>query len=108
MTLLTCDGTILKTDIGSGFEDGSVLVIDVCLELGLNGLAVEVNGGLYPEELFWAITYPSGFVDTGGAGLVRKGGCISPFPSAQPTVTPMPTVPCELYTIEIYDEFGDG
>ena len=108
MELSSCRGVVLESDIGDTFDIGDAQTVELCFEVGLNGLGIEVGGGLYPEELSWAITFPSGVVETGGPGFVRKGPCVSPYPSPQPTATPMPTAPCELYMIELSDEFGDG
>ena len=107
MTLASCNGTVLQSGIGDAFVDGNVLIIGaLCLEAGLNGLLVEVDGGTYPDDVSWSITFPSGVVETGVAGSQEIGAC--PAPSPAPSVSAMPTVACELYTIELYDSYGDG
>ena len=120
MALSSCNGTPLVNGIGSTFTKGELRVIDdICLEVGLEGLSVEIGGGLYPEEASWSITFPSGRVEIGdGDSPFRSGSCISPYPTTQPSVspmptslpsvTPMPTAPCEVYTIELSDSYGDG
>ena len=128
MTLSSCNGTVIANGIGSTFYEGpSQIVGQLCLEVGLDGLSVEVGGGLYQLETSWSITFPSGYVESGsGAGPVRSGTCISPFPTLQPSVSSMPTsspsitpiptslpsftptTPCEIYRVQLYDVFGDG
>lgn len=106
MNLTSCSGSVIESAIGSAFVDGSLQTIRVCLEVGFDGLVVEVGGGLYPNEVSWSLTFPSGIVETGGAGSSEVGVC--PVPSPQPSMTRMPTTPCESYTAELYDNFGDG
>ena len=109
MTLFSCDGTELESDIGSTFTDGSGPVNDTfCLESGLGGLIIDVSGGEFDEDAYWAMTFPSGDVKTGVAGSQEFGTCVSPFPSAAPSVTSMPTELCETYVVELQDDFGDG
>ena len=119
MNLTSCEGASLATGIGSTFLGGNGPVNDtVCLENGLGGLVVEVGGGLYPEDVSWSLTLPSGSVKTGVAGSLEIGTCVSPYPSphpsvtaiptAEPSVSNMPTMLCELYSIELNDVFGDG
>jgi len=78
-----------------------------CLKHGLSGLVVDVSGGDFPEDVSWSLTFPSGDVKTGEAGD-WSGSCTSPFPTLQPSVTSLPTEGCDLYTIELYDSYGDG
>ena len=107
MTLLTCGGKVLASGIGSAFDDGEVQVMDnVCLEEGLNGLALNVGGGLFPEDVSWSLTFPSGIVEKGGAGYWSSEACYPPSP--QPSNTFSPTRACALYVVETYDSFGDG
>ena len=106
MTLTSCTGIVLASGIGEAFVDGSVVAEDLCLEVGLDGLVVDVSGGEFSLEISWNITLPSGLIEAGRAGSTEIGSC--PKPSAQPSVTPMPTSPCERYTVELYDNFGDG
>ena len=91
----------------------------VCLEAGHNGVIVEVGGGLYPNEISWSVTLPSGIKETGGdAGSWEIGKCPTPsvqpsltlLPTPQPSITSIPTVPvpCEIYSIELHDSYGDG
>ena len=133
MTLLTCNGTVLASDIGSTFYGGDFQVANLCLEVGLSGLIVEVGGGSQTNEVSWIITFPSGNVEGGGAGSWTSPLCISPSPShqpsnppsmtlmptnipsvtsvptVQPSVTSIPTSPaCEFYTIDMFDGYGDG
>ena len=103
MTLSSCSGTSLASGIGGTFDDGFGPVnITVCFETGLNGLVVDVGGGTYPDDISWSLTFPSGIVESGVAGPRSLGECGSPYPSIQPSR------PCELYTIELYDSYGDG
>ena len=106
MALSSCAGVFLQGDIGQNFDDGNVLIEPFCLQVGLGGLTVEVGGGSFADEVAWLVTFPSGAVERGGAGSTQIGGCVAPTP--QPSVTPMPTAPCELYTVELSDAFGDG
>ena len=109
MTLSSCNGTVLAQDIGSTFVDGYGPISEaVCLEIGLGGLVVEVDGGFFSNEVSWSITLPSSVVEEGGAGISQSGLCVSPYPTPQPSVTSMPTAPCEQYRVEIYAEYGDG
>lgn len=119
MALLSCEGSVLASGIGSTFVDGSGPVIDsVCLENGLGGLMVEVGGGEYPEDVSWTLTFPSGDVESGVAGSFAFGSCVSPCPSPLPSVTIEPTAlpslsmtptsPCEIFTVELFDSYGDG
>ena len=108
ITLLTCEGSVLIEGIGTGFRSGHGPAYDtVCLGAGLDALSVEAGGGLFPGDVSWAITFPSGRVREGGAGSWR-GLCASKAPTPQPTTTAMPTLPCELYAIELSDDYGDG
>ena len=109
MTLSSCNGTILRSGIGISFEYGYVYSVDdLCLEAGLGGLIVEVDGGAFPSEVSWSLTFPSGVVEIGVAGSWESGLCVSPYPSPQPSVTLNPTALCELYMVELSDSFGDG
>ena len=109
MSLFSCAGAILESGIGSTFVAGALQVVEnLCLEPGLSGVVVEVGGGPFAEETSWSITYPSGVVETGvgGSGSTKTGSCFAPTP--HPTVTFMPTTPCETYQVELNDLFGDG
>ena len=91
MTLTACDGSILEGGIGSTFDNGTYQSISgVCLKAELGGLVIYVGGGLYPEEISWSITLPSGTVELGGGGFSEVGFCPPP-PSPQPTATLLPT-----------------
>ena len=109
MTIFSCNRTVIKSGIGSTFVDGNIyLVNNLCLEDGLGGLVVEVGGGSYQAEISWSLTFPSGSVAAGVAGVWESGLCVSSQPTTQPSLTPVPTAPCQRYTIELYDAFGDG
>ena len=106
--MTSCDGTVLASGIGSTFVDGFGPVNEtVCLKNAQSGLAVEVGGGEFIEDVSWSIAFPSGYVKTGGADS-WIGLCISAFPTPQPSLSPMPTPACENYAVELYDAFGDG
>ena len=105
MSLTSCTGDVFQSDIGASFLGGSAQASSFCLEVGLNGIMVEVGGGLYPDEVSWSITLPSGIVETGVSGSQVMGVC--PPPSPQPSVTSMPTA-CEVYTFDLVDKYGDG
>ena len=108
LTLTSCEGVVLESGIGSTFLAGSGPVNEtVCLRDGLSGLVVEAGGGEFPEDVSWSVTFPSGSVITGEAGNY-SGSCTSPFPSPQPSVSSIPTRGCELYTVELFDTYGDG
>ena len=66
MTLSSCDGAVLVS--GITVEDGYGVVGTACLEAGLVGLEVLVDGGGFQEEISWIITFPSGGNWTGFAG----------------------------------------
>ena len=109
MSLISCDGRVLESDIGGAFTDGFGPVNETfCLENGLGGLIVEVSGGDFLEDVSWSLMLPSGDVKSGIAGTQEFGACISPFPSPQPSISSKPTKLCEFYTIELYDVYGDG
>ena len=109
MALSSCEGRILEGSIGSTFVDGyGPKNYTACLENGLDGIVVYVGGGEYPEDVSWEIVYPSGKVKTGVAGSFAAGTCVSPNPSPLPSLSAMPTEPCELYAVEISDNYGDG
>ena len=59
MTLSSCDGTILATDIGGDFDDGFVRNSTVCLDVNLVGLVVEVGGleAEFSEDISWSVTF---------------------------------------------------
>ena len=116
MTLASCNEAILESNIGSTFFGGSTQVIGtLCLENESDGLLVEVGGGMFPDEVSWSITLPSGEVETGVAGTTEIGLCPRPSPqpsvtltpTAQPSITSMPTA-CEFYTFSFFDRYGDG
>ena len=109
MNVSSCEGSLLVDEIGSSFSSGFGPVGEVvCLETGLAGLVVDVGGGEFPEDVSWSLTFPSGIVETGIAGSFKSRSCISPYPSPQPSVSFIPTAPCEFYTFELYDSVGDG
>ena len=115
MTLMSCEGNILASGIGNGFDSGFGPVNEnVCLKVGMRGLVVEVGGGDFPEDASWSLTFPSGIVETGRAGSLQIGSCVYQYPSLHPTftamplVTAMPTASCDPYILELYDAFGDG
>ena len=98
MSLSACDGTVLVSGLGRAFNTGFGPVTKyVCMPADLNGLVVDVGGGLFPEETSWTIMFPSGEVQSGSNSGVRRLMC---------------PVECEgdtaVYKVELSDSFGDG
>ena len=92
MTLSSCEGNVLASDLGTSFDDGNGPVVEtLCLEDAVDGLIVEVGGGEFPEDISWSLSFPSGKLESGIAGLRKIGSCA-----------------CEFYTVELYDSYGDG
>lgn len=77
----------------------------VCLPTDLDGrIVVEVSGGTWASELSWVITTPSGDELSGSSSGSWSDACIYPVPS----MSPAPSVACEVYVLDMSDSYGDG
>lgn len=77
----------------------------VCLPTDLDGrIIVEVSGGAWASELSWVITTPSGKELSGSSSGSWSDACTYPVPS----MSPAPSVDCEVYVLDMSDSYGDG
>lgn len=92
LRITDCNGTVLATDVTLVAGEGAV--VDVCLPYR-DIYVVDVDGGVYQEEIGWKIKDEFGRLKLqGGApyhGTTKQGGCLTTSPSASPSPPASPS-----------------